>query len=178
MAHALLLAASALVPALASLVFVVAKAQAADNTLKKFLQSYQGTPASESEKTTRYFATSIALNGDGRAETVVYLTGPWCGSGGCTVLILARNDTSYRIVTKITTTWPPIQVLPSTSHGWLDIVVWVRGGGIVEGYEAKLCFEGKTYPSSPSMPPASRLTRKVAGQIVISGSEEGVLLYP
>jgi hypothetical protein len=177
-AHALLRAATALVSALASLVFVVARAQPVDNTLKKFLQNYQGTPATENDKTTRYFVAFGDLSGDGTPEVIVYLTGPWCGSGGCTALILARNDASYSIVTKITTTWPPIRVLTSTSHAWHDITVWVRGGGIIPGYEAKLRFDGKTYPGNPSMPPASRMTGKVAGRIVISGSEERTPLYP
>jgi hypothetical protein len=152
---------------------------AAEQSLKKFLQDYLKDPRLEDEKTTLYFDAFVDLNGDGKKEAVVYLMGrEWCGSGGCITLILARDRVSWKIVGHITITRPPIRVLSSTSHGWHDIGVWVQGGGILPGYEAAISFDGKTYPGNPSVPPARRLSGRVAGKTVITSVEGGTPLYP
>lgn len=150
----------------------------AENLLRSFLQNYDEVLAGGHDRTTRYFAAFVDLNGDGAPEAVVYLSGGgWCGSGGCTMLILARTDSTFRVVTKITITRPPIRVLTSTSRGWHNIAVWVQGGGIRPGYEAELRFDGKAYPSNPSTPPARRMAERAAGQVVIPSSQEGTPLY-
>ena len=152
---------------------------AAEQSLKKFLQDYVKDPRLDDEKTIWYFDAFVDLNGDGKKEAIVYLIGrAWCGSGGCNTLILARDGASWRVVSHITITRPPIRVLSSTSHGWHDIGVWVKGGGIRPGYEAVLSFNRKTYPENPSVPPARRMSRKVAGEIVIPSVEGGTPLYP
>ena len=127
----------------------------------------------------RYFDAFVDLNGDGKKEAIVYLMGDgWCGSGGCTMLVLASEATSFKVVTEITISRPPIRVLSSTSHGWHNISVWVAGGGIEPAYEAELRFDGKTYPGNPSVAPARRLNGKVQGKIVIPSMQGGTLLYP
>ncbi len=152
---------------------------AVETSLRSFLQNYDEVLARGHDRTTRYFAALVDLNGDGAPEAIVYLSdGGWCGSGGCTTLILARTDSGFRLVTKVTVTRPPIRVLAGTSHGWHDIAVWVRGGGILKGYEAELRFDGKTYPNNPSMRPALHLAGRVAGRIVVPASQEGTPLYP
>jgi len=133
-----------------------APASTAEKTLKTFLRAYLAAPPSNEDKTTRYSAVFVDLNGDGTPEAIVYLTGQtWCGTGGCHLLILTRKAASYRIVTETTITRPPVRVLRRASHGWRDITVWVAGGGIEPPYEAVLRFNGTTYPSNPSVPPAS-----------------------
>ncbi len=157
----------------------VAKAQwrpsaapsAAEESLKRFLQSW------DNDKRTRYVAAFRDLNGDGIPEAIVYLLGNWCGSGGCTTLILTRDAGSWRIVTRITIVQLPIRVLMNTSHGWRSIGVWVQGGGIQPGYEAELRFDGKSYPRNPSVPPARRLTGKAAGEVVIGSAQDATPLY-
>jgi len=150
----------------------------ADDSLKTFLQEYLRALHSDDEAV-KYSAAPVDLNGDGVKEIIVYVTGPsTCGSGGCITLILARKGSSYRVVTEITITRPPIRVLPGLSRGWHNISVWVRGGGILPGYEAELEFNGETYPSNPTLPPARRLDQKVAGQVVIAASQSGEFLYP
>jgi len=129
-------------------------------------------------KTTQYIVAFTDLNGDGIPEAIVLLrSGGWCGSGGCTALVLTPSKSSWRIVTKLTITRPPIRVLKDTTNGWHDITVWVRGGGIYPGYEALLCFDGSSYPSNPTVPPAQKLEREVAGAVVISPTQEAVPLY-
>ena len=148
-------------------------AQTREDSLKRFLQKYLD------DRTTLYSHAFVDLNGDGKDEAIVYLTGRgWCGSGGCNMLVLTQEGDTWRLVTSITTTWPPIRVLASRSHGWRDISVWVRGGGIRPGYEAELSFDGETYATNPSVPPARPLAAKVDGKVVILSPEGATPLYP
>src|SRR6266496_4039504 len=74
-----------------------------ENSLKRFLQDYDGNPTSAHERTARYSAAFVDLRGDGTQEVIVYLMGGgWCGSGGCSTLILTPNGSSYRAITRIT----------------------------------------------------------------------------
>ena len=150
-----------------------------DKALANFLRDYLGKPdpSLESQGPTRYAAAFVDLRDNGTKEVIVYITGDWCGTGGCNTLVLAPKGTSYEVITNLTITWPPVRVLATKSHGWHDISVWVQGGGIQPGYEAKLSFDGKTYPSNPSVPPAQQLKRKVLGK-TLNFDEPGNLLYP
>jgi hypothetical protein len=145
---------------------------AAEESLKRFLQTL------DDNKATRYIAAFRDLNGDGIPEAIVYLMGnSWCGSGGCNTLILAREGSSWRIVTNIRITRRPIRVLTNESHGWRSLGVWVQGGGIQPGYEAELPFDGKSYPRNPSVPPARRLEGNPEGEVVIPSVQDGKPLY-
>jgi hypothetical protein len=146
-----------------------------ENSLRKFLRDYVGN--SDEGRTTRYSSAFVDLKDDGVQEAIVYFTGPWCGTGGCTMLILAPKGTSYRVVTRTTVTRLPIRVLATKSNSWHDISVVVAGGGIQPGYDAVLSFDGKTYPRNPSTPPARRLEGKVEGKIVMPVTGEGTPLY-
>jgi len=152
-----------------------------EESLKRFLQDYLRDPIIGDDKTIQYSRAFVDLNGDGTLEVIVYITGQHsCGSGGCNTLILTPKDSSYRVVTSITITRPPIRVLTTKSNGWHDITVQVQGGGIVRAYEAKLSFNGKTYPHNPSIPPARRLAEKVAGEEVVpvtALTEKATALY-
>jgi hypothetical protein len=149
-------------------------------SLKGFLRSYLGEPYApfEREGATRYSSAFVDLKGDGTKEVIVYLSGrAWCGSGGCIMLILAPDGATYRLVTKTTITRPPIRVLNTRSNGWHDIGVVVAGGGTQHGYEALLPFDGTTYPTNPSAPPARRSVEKIQGKIAIPVTAEEQLLY-
>jgi len=93
------------------------------------------------------------------------------------MLILSPEGASYRVVTETTITRLPIRVLATKSNGWHDISVVVAGGGIQPAYDAVLSFDGKSYPSNPSTPPARRLNGKAEGKIVMPVTTEGTLLY-
>ncbi|ATG92122.1 hypothetical protein [Methylomonas koyamae] len=134
----------------------------AEESIRHFVQTWDG------DKTTQYIAAFRDLNTDWTPEAIVYLTGSkWCGSGGCTTLILAKDGGSWKIVTKITISRPPIRVLSDVSHGWHNISVWVQGGSIKTGYDAELIFNGKTYPKNPTVPPARQLKEQSTGEVVI-----------
>jgi hypothetical protein len=135
----------------------------AKRSLRVFLRTFDG------DLEDRFLAAFADLNNDGRPEAIVYLTSnDWCGSGGCTMLILVPDGDSWRLLTKIPITRPPIRLLRTRSNGWRDIGVWVQGGGIQPGYQAELRFDGKTYPSNPSMPPARPLAGQAEGEMLIA----------
>jgi hypothetical protein len=142
-----------------------------------FLRQYLKESGAD-EKATQYFASFVDLADDGHRQVIVFFTDQHsCGSGGCTTLILAPKGSSYRVVTKVAIAWPPIYVLPTKSNGWHDIAVRVQGGGIQPGYEVKLSFNGKKYPSNPSMASSQRLVGQVSGTLVVPTDPKGTPLY-
>ncbi len=143
-------------------------------SVRRFLQGYLRNFRGDFK--TEYFSVFVDLKDDGTRQAIVYFT-DHCGSGGCTMLILLPKGASYRVVTSITIARLPIRVLTTKTNGWHDIGVWVQGGGIQPGYEAKLSFNGKTYPRNPTMPPARQLTEKAAGEVVVPLDAEGKPLY-
>ncbi len=156
----------------------VSRTSLAEESLKSSLQSYLGQQWPDNQDT-RYVAAFVDLNGDGSQEAIVYLIGrAWCGTGGCHMLVLAPEDSSYSVISRTPATFRPIRVLDRVSHGWRSIGVRVRGTMFTTGreppYEMELPFDGETYPTSM----ARRLEGQVAGGIIISPSEEGTLLYP
>ena len=123
----------------------------------------------------RYQAAKIYLHA-GEEQYIVYWSGPGaCGSGGCNMDIIERRGKTFRIIASTTITRLPIRVLDSQTNGWRDIGVFVAGGGILPGYEARLRFNGKKYPSNPSMQPS---THHAVGKTVLSESTPTVLLFP
>lgn len=156
-------------------------------SLKRFLQTYLRDRVRRDVRSTRYVSAFVDLRGDGGQDAIVYIMDDqrqwWCGSGGCTTLVLAPQGTSYGVVAYLTITWPPIRVLARESHGWHDIGVWMQGGGIQPGYEADLYFDGKTYlmRDKPTLRPSKRLQKRVLpGKVVIPEAALGraKLLYP
>ncbi len=152
---------------------------AADTTLKAFLKHYLKSGSTEFDKTTRYSAAFADLSGAKTPEVVVYVSGrAWCGSGGCSMLILRAEGAAFSVIARTTITRPPIRILQTVTNGWHEVGVWVQGGGIQTGYTAVLSYNGKTYASHPTVPPARPSTTDPGGEILIPTSAEGFLLYP
>ena len=111
------------------LLAVCSCATAQEGALRRFLQNYVGSPGSDEGKGTRYFAAFVHLRDDNTQHAIVYLTNDgWCGSGGCTTLILEPKGSTYRVITKVMTARPPIRVLSTKTNGWHDLAVRVQGG--------------------------------------------------
>ena len=143
--------------------------------LVRFLQDYVG--AEGESKNTEYAAALVDLRNKETKEAIVYLwNNGWCGTGGCTMLILVPNAGSYKLITKTPIVRLPIRVLTTKTNGWHDISVIVGGGGLA-AYEAKLSFDGSSYPQNPSVPPAEPLRGKKPGKIVISPTAKGEHLF-
>ena len=130
------------------------------------------------DQTARYAVAFPDLDGDGKPEAIVYLVSrDSCGTGGCDTVILSYVGESWKVITKVSITRPPIRLLKSKSNSWYDLGVWVQGGGIQPGYEAQLRFDGAMYPENPSVPPAKHLGAKPPGAVMISASQTLTPLY-
>lgn len=147
--------------------------------LEDFLSNY---PTGSNEHTkTQFFAVTVSLSDDGTFQEIVYLGSEgWCGSGGCTLLILAQKGYSYdyTIISKIVDVRPPVRVLSTITNGWHDLSVGVKGGGSVHAHEARLRFDGKSYPTSPTVPSAPQLSAKIQGEVIVPNSVKLQPLYP
>ena len=140
--------------------------------LKTFLQGVV-RGSSYGYLATRYDAVFIDLTDDGMQEVVVYFTDRYsCGIGGCTTLILVPKGSSFDVISKITRVRLPIQVLATKSNGWHDLAVTVRGKGIHPSHVAKVPFNGTTYATNPSVPPATPLKGNWAATTVIPRTRE------
>lgn len=114
-----------------------------------FLQS--ASRASFPEDGNLFKIALVDLNGDDQNEALVYAYGPMvCGSGGCNLLVLTRDGAAYRILTQTSVTQAPIKVLENVSNGWRDLSVGVSGGG-AKAQRVRLRFDGKSYPTNPTV---------------------------
>lgn len=146
--------------------------------LKAYLRSYLSLDGKiPPDTTTRITVASVKTNGGKSEEDIVYVSGQgWCGSGGCTMLILEPTESSFKVLGRVTIVQLPIRLLHSMSHDHPDIGVLVQGGGILSAYEAVLSFNGKSYPRNPSVPPARKVSA-VQGKVLIATTESSMPLY-
>src|SRR5262245_11350950 len=144
--------------------------------LERALQEWRA----ESTEEIRYIPAFADLNEDGKPEAIVYILGKdECGSGGCPTVIFTPSGTGYKLVAEIPLTHPPIRVSRRKSHGWHNLIVFVAGGGIVQGYNAELAFDGKSYPDNPTVPPARQVKDGRRSKVLIPSSvnaQSGILL--
>lgn len=106
--------------------------------------------------------------------TLVYMAGAhWCGSGGCTLLVLEPEGEGLRELGRTTISHPPVRVLNTRTNGMPELSVRVRGD-YYPGDGPKLValpFDGETYALNPTAPPARLLQEPVDGEIVISEAD-------
>jgi hypothetical protein len=87
----------------------------------------------------------IDLNDDGNEEIFVrFLTPYFCGTGGCTFLLL---DKYGEVITKFSVTRAPIFAETTKVNGWSLLLV--KDAGVFK----ELKFNEGTYPSNPSVLP-------------------------
>ncbi|WP_420470732.1 hypothetical protein [Brevundimonas sp. FT23042] len=106
--------------------------------------------------------------------TLVYMTDPnWCGSGGCTLLVLEAGRNGMTQLSQTTISHPPVRVLNTRTNGMPDLSVRVRAD-YYPGDGAKfvaLPFDGQAYARNPTVPPARLLNEPVDGEVVISETD-------
>ncbi len=135
--------------------------------IEQFLCAY--LPSDGTGQPVRYYAAMVSLHGPNSRDAIVYLVGGgYCGSGGCTTLILAEHGEHFRLVSRIMLTRPPIRVLTTRTMGWSDLAVFVAGGGNYRPYTARLQFNWQKYPGSAWSAGASPLRHAAPGETVIS----------
>jgi hypothetical protein len=114
------------------------------------------------QKGTMYAMQSEDLNEDGSNELIVWLTGSdWCGTGGCTTLILDRQSNGWRILAKLPTTRTPIIALKSKSDGWADLSVVQSGGGNLKPQNIKVSVKNGEYVKTGVVIESASLNDKI-----------------
>ncbi len=90
------------------------------------------------------------LNGDGRPELIVYLTGPeWCARTGCTLAVLSPSSgTSYETISTIRRVKPPVIISPQRTNGWHDIHIRAGLAEFPRSHKITLRFSGRGYPGN------------------------------
>ncbi|MXO59359.1 hypothetical protein GRI89_07370 [Altererythrobacter salegens] len=120
-----------------------------------------------------YRSSEFDLDGDGKPELLIYVGGPGtCGSGGCSLVVLKREGDRFTPITETSVTRLPLGVMNTSSNGWRDLWVSIAGGGELGGRRA-LKFDGKGYPTNPTVPPAEEI-RILDTQVLI---EDGDLIW-
>lgn len=106
----------------------------------------------------RFIYSTYDLNGDGKSEILIGLTGTYfCGSGGCTVLLL---DQHKHLLTRISVADYPFTVSSVATNGWKDLIV--RSAGKLR----VLKFGDRGYPSNPSVEPEFKGTSVGADKLL------------
>jgi len=123
------------------------------SSIKKFLKT---TYPSTSETSRNFVYNEIDLNDDGKNEYIVGLTGgDWCGSGGCTMLVLTNT---FKLNTKMTVVEFPVYIgAPATTEvtkKYSNIYIQNRDGSV-----SKMAWTGVKYPTNPSTAP--KVNKKV-----------------
>jgi hypothetical protein len=91
----------------------------------------------------RYAVTD--LNDDGNREYLVeFRNSYFCGSGGCTYMLL---DSNFDLITRFTVSESPFIISEERTSGWRDLII-PQGSS----YHV-MKFDGNTYPGNPSVEP-------------------------
>lgn len=101
------------------------------------------------ENSRKFIFFEYDLNEDGKNEIFVGLTGTYfCGSGGCTQLIL--NDQG-NVISTFSVSGYPVIIDKNKTNGWKDLFIY-------SGSKNRIVkFDGKKYPSNPSVLPELKL---------------------
>ncbi|SHM48479.1 hypothetical protein [Flavobacterium xinjiangense] len=101
------------------------------------------------ETSRKFIFFEYDLNDDGKKEILVGLTGSYFyGSGGCTQYIL---DNQGNVISKFTVANNPVVIDTHKSNGWKDLIIYSGGKNRL------VKFNGKKYPSNPSMQPELKM---------------------
>ncbi|CAA7386301.1 hypothetical protein [Chryseobacterium fistulae] len=101
----------------------------------------------------------VDLNNDSKKEIFVNLSSPYfCGSGGCTILLLSSD---LKQITTFTVTKTPIFAEPTFENGWKRLMVKS------EGNWRNLVYTNGSYPSNPSIAPKSTYNAPSGDALVI-----------
>jgi len=109
------------------------------STLSKTLDAH-GYPVVAALESAQY----IDLNSDDRLDAVILLEHrDYCGSGGCTALLLENTATGFRLVNDIATS-DYVSVQDCPGDGWCPLWIGTSGGGLPPAIE-KYVYAGGRY---------------------------------
>jgi hypothetical protein len=107
------------------------------------------------------------LNGDGRGEALVLLTGrDTCNKAGCRLVVFTRTDIGYRPVSTTYNVLSPVVVAKTATKGWRDLIVNV---GLADGSTRakRLVFTGTGYPKNAGRVASVPRRQAMDGDMVI-----------
>lgn len=137
--------------------------------IERYLQKYLRDDLDVmSEEDRQYSYDTFDLNNDGKKEIFVALVSPYfCGSGGCTLLIL---NPDFTLNSRMTLVNFPLQASSETSHGWRNLVIPSKGDHLMK-------YNGKKYPGNPSTQPKVKLENVPGKQPILEGANEKKLRF-
>lgn len=122
-----------------------------DAEVEKAIVSAAGITQAD-DRDTRYYYNFVDLNDDETPEVLVYIFGGYfCGSGGCDAYVLSKGSDGYALINHFGPVRNPIVISENKTNGWRDLIFFNRGGGIIPGYWSVCRFDGKAYPSNPTV---------------------------
>jgi hypothetical protein len=147
---------------------------------------YEGDRKAAARDKVRYLYNRVDLNGDGRPETLVYLSAlAWCGSAGCVACVFQTVEGRYELVTHISGVEAPVIVSRKRTNEWNELIGYVRWGEVeghtLRDYYAVLRYDGRTYPDQfPGSPPlgAGDHVTGIAYFSNVNADQRGIPLTP
>ncbi len=100
----------------------------------------------------RYLSAQASINSSDTLRLVYLFGGKFCGSGGCTMLVLQETAQGYRVLSRITTMQETVVVSNQKNNGYPDLIAYTSNGTSRPAYRL-LRFNGTSYPTSPSVEP-------------------------
>ena len=99
-----------------------------DDILRKNVKAF--LVANKAPAASRYKVVRFDLDEDGRRDALVLFETPfgyWCGTHGCTMLVMKAHNDRFSMVNSIQPVREPLYISEIESNGWKDIVVRVSG---------------------------------------------------
>ena len=122
----------------------------------------------------RWLVAHTDLNGDGADEALVYLIDPTsCGTGGCSLYVLAQQSGAWTVTDVIGPSRLPIYRLDPGDDGWAMLGVTIGGGG-AQPAVMTVAHDAKGYQTNPTVAPAKVVV--VSGKSPLIPDEDGTLL--
>lgn len=95
----------------------------------------------------RYEFMRVDLNQDGSKDALVYLTAPygqWCGTSGCTLLMLHAKRHGFIIAGEAPDIRTPLYISDTHTNNWRDIITY-SSGNIDKAKYSAFKFNGTAY---------------------------------
>ena len=121
------------------------------------------------ERDRKFQLYELDLNDDGKKEIFVNFSSPYfCGTGGCTVLLLSPE---LKKITNFTVMETPIFAERKLVNGWKMLMTKNKGEW------KELTYKNGTYPFNPSVAPKSPYDAPSGNAFVIFGEETPAKTY-
>ncbi|WP_055412501.1 hypothetical protein [Nonlabens sp. YIK11] len=122
------------------------------------------------ENDRQFQLVTMDLNGDDQDEYFVYFNSPYfCGSGGCTAVLL---DSDMKVLTRFTVVQTPVIIRQEAVNGYLPIIVYS------DNSYRQLTYADGTYPTNPSMIESFEYEKQEGDQVIFDNDLQSKATYP